>query len=64
MSPREEQTLDLIARGFTHARTATRFGVSKATVDTYIELVRVKLQVGNKAEPTRAALAPLRPEPK
>jgi len=56
LSPREEQTLDLIARGFTHSQTATRMGVSKATVDTYVERIRSKLQVGNKAELTRAAL--------
>ncbi|MFE2070545.1 LuxR C-terminal-related transcriptional regulator [Streptomyces sp. NPDC059467] len=64
LSPREEQALDLIARGFTHAQAATRMGVSKATVDTYVERIRAKLQVGNKAELTRAALARLRPEPK
>jgi two-component system nitrate/nitrite response regulator NarL len=56
LSPREEQTLDLIARGFTHSQTATRMGVSKATIDTYVERIRAKLQVGNKAELTRAAL--------
>jgi DNA-binding NarL/FixJ family response regulator len=56
LSPREEEALGLIARGFTHAQTATRMGVSKATVDTYVERIRAKLQVGNKAELTRAAL--------
>jgi DNA-binding NarL/FixJ family response regulator len=56
LSPREEETLDLIARGFTHAQAATRMGVSGSTVDTYIERIRTKLQVGNKAELTRAAL--------
>lgn len=59
LSRREEQTLDLIARGFTHAQIATRMGVSKATVDTYVERVRAKLHVGNKAELTRAALTHL-----
>jgi DNA-binding NarL/FixJ family response regulator len=60
LSPREEEALGLIARGFTHAQVATRMGVSKATVDTYIERVRAKLQVGNKAELTRAALRQVR----
>ena len=46
----------LIARGYTHAQAATRMGVTKATVDTYVERIRAKLQVGNKAELTRAAL--------
>ncbi|WP_433430467.1 response regulator [Nonomuraea sp. CA-141351] len=59
LSPREEQALDLIARGFTHAQTATRMGVSKGTVDTYVERIRAKLQVGNKAELIRAALGRL-----
>jgi DNA-binding CsgD family transcriptional regulator len=56
LSPREEETLDLIARGFTHAQVARRMGISKATVDTYVERIRGKLQVGNKAELTRAAM--------
>lgn len=60
LSPREEQTLTLIAKGFTHAQTATRMGVSKATVDTYVERIRAKLQVGNKADLTRAALRQLK----
>ncbi|MCO5973965.1 response regulator [Actinoallomurus soli] len=61
LSAREEEALGLIANGFTHAQVATRMGVSKATVDTYIERVRTKLQVGNKAELTRAALERRRP---
>lgn len=56
LSAREQQALELIASGFTHAQVAARMGVRKATVDTYIERVRAKLQVGNKAELTRAAL--------
>lgn len=56
LSAREQEALELIASGFTHAQVATRMGVRKATVDTYIERVRTKLQVGNKAELTRAAL--------
>jgi DNA-binding CsgD family transcriptional regulator len=31
-------------------------GVSRTTVDTYVERIRAKLHVGNKAELTRAAL--------
>lgn len=55
LSPREDEALDLIARGLTHAQTAARMGVSRATVDTYVERIRAKLHVGNKAELTRAA---------
>ena len=56
LSLREEETLDLIARGLTHAQAASRMGVSRATVDTYVERIRSKLHVGNKAELTQAAL--------
>ncbi|GAA0387347.1 response regulator transcription factor [Microbispora corallina] len=56
LSAREEETLNLIASGFTHAQVATRMGVSKATVETYVERIRAKLQIGNKAQLTRAAL--------
>jgi two-component system nitrate/nitrite response regulator NarL len=55
LSPREEEALDLIARGLTHAQAASRMGVSRATVDTYVERIRAKLHVGNKAELTQAA---------
>ncbi|MFI7423914.1 LuxR C-terminal-related transcriptional regulator [Nonomuraea sp. NPDC049684] len=56
LSAREEETLSYIAQGFTHAQVGRRMGLSKATVDTYVERIRAKLQVGNKAELTRAAL--------
>ena len=56
LSPREEQTLGYIARGFTHEQIATRLGIRKSTVNTYVERIREKLQLGNKADLTRAAL--------
>jgi DNA-binding NarL/FixJ family response regulator len=56
LSPREQQALAFIARGFTHQQAATRMGVSKATVDTYVARIRAKLQLGNKAELALAAL--------
>jgi len=61
LSPREQEALAYIARGFTHQQTATRMGVSKATVDTYIARIRTKLGLGNKAELTLAALRYLAP---
>jgi len=54
LSPREEEALGYISRGLTHAQTALRMGVTKATVDTYVERIRAKLQVGNKAQLTAA----------
>jgi two-component system nitrate/nitrite response regulator NarL len=59
LSPREEQTLDYVAQGFTHSQIATRLGVRTTTVDTYVERIRAKLQVGNKAELALAAVARL-----
>ncbi len=57
LSGREQEALSYIAAGFTHAQTATRMGVTKATVDTYVDRIRRKLGLGNKAELTRAALS-------
>ncbi len=56
LSRRELDTLSFISRGFTHQQTATRMGVTKATVDSYVARARAKLKVGNKAELTIAAL--------
>jgi two-component system, NarL family, nitrate/nitrite response regulator NarL len=61
LSQREEETLNLIAQGLTHAQAASRMGVSRATVDTYVERIRAKLHVGNKAELARAAVERRRP---
>jgi DNA-binding NarL/FixJ family response regulator len=62
LSGREQQALAYIARGFTHQQTATRMGVSKATVDTYIGRIRGKLRIGNKAELALAALRYVEPQ--
>ncbi|WP_328379831.1 response regulator transcription factor [Streptomyces sp. NBC_00440] len=56
LSEREQQVLSQIAQGRTHGQIATRLGISQHTVDTYVKRIRVKLDVGNKAELTRAAL--------
>ena len=56
LSDREQQVLAQIAQGRTHGQIATRLGISQHTVDTYVKRIRVKLDVGNKAELTRAAL--------
>jgi DNA-binding NarL/FixJ family response regulator len=56
LSPREQLTLSLIARGFTHQQIATRMGITRATVNTYVARIRAKLQVGNKAELAVAAM--------
>ncbi len=57
LAPREIETLQWIAQGFTQAQIASRMGLSQATVNTYAKRIRGKLNVGNKAELTRVALA-------
>ncbi|MFI6321629.1 DNA-binding response regulator [Nonomuraea sp. NPDC050556] len=56
LSPRENAVLQYIALGLTHAQIARKLGISVHTVDTYTKRVRAKLNLGNKAELTRAAL--------
>jgi DNA-binding NarL/FixJ family response regulator len=56
LSPRERQVLRQIASGLTHSQVARRLGISPHTVDTYVKRIRSKLDIGNKAELTRAAL--------
>lgn len=56
LSPRERQVLRQIARGLTHGQVARRLGISPHTVDTYVKRIRSKLNLGNKAELTRAAV--------
>jgi two-component system, NarL family, nitrate/nitrite response regulator NarL len=56
LSAREHETLSYIARGLTHAQTASRMGITEATVNTHIERIRRKLGLGNKAELTRMAI--------
>lgn len=48
---------DLDRPGFTHGQVARRKGISRATVEAYVEGIRAKLHVGNKAELTRTAPA-------
>jgi len=56
LSPRERQVLRQISRGLTHSQVARVLGISRHTVDTYVKRIRFKLDLGNKAELTRAAL--------
>jgi DNA-binding NarL/FixJ family response regulator len=56
LSEREEEVLRQISQGLTHSQIATRLGITRNTVDTYVKRIRAKLGAGNKAELTRAAL--------
>ena len=57
LAPREIETLRWIALGFTQAQIASRMGLSQATINTYTKRIRAKLNVGNKAQLTRVAIA-------
>ena len=50
LSPRENQILDLVARGFTYPEVAEQAGVSLNTVHTHIRNIYGKLGVHNKTE--------------
>lgn len=56
LSPRERQVIRQIAHGRTHGQIARALGISHHTVDTYVKRIRSKLDLGNKAELTRAAV--------
>lgn len=56
LSTRERQVLSLIAHGLTHGQVANRLDISRHTVDTYVKRIRMKLNLGNKAELVRAGL--------
>lgn len=56
LSRREQQVLDLIARGMTHQQIANAIKISSHTVDTYVKRIRSKLNLGNKADLTRVAV--------
>lgn len=57
LSHREREALAYIAAGYTHQQTARRMCVSKATVDTFVARMKVKLGVNTKAALTRIALS-------
>jgi DNA-binding NarL/FixJ family response regulator len=56
LSPRERQVLRHIARGLTHGQVARLLEISPHTVDTHVKRIRAKLELGNKADLTRAAV--------
>ena len=56
LAPREAETLRLLAAGLTHGQIARRMNLTEATVSTYVKRIRIKLNVGNKADLTRKAI--------
>ncbi|MGP4096435.1 response regulator transcription factor [Nonomuraea sp. KM90] len=55
LTSRELDVLGLLAQGMTHKEIARSLSLSKTTVDTYVQRIRRKLKVGNKAQLTLAA---------
>jgi DNA-binding NarL/FixJ family response regulator len=57
LAPREVETLRWLATGLTHGQIARRMDLTEATVSTYVKRIKNKLNVGNKADLTRKAIA-------
>ncbi|MCB9092332.1 MAG: response regulator transcription factor [Halobacteriovoraceae bacterium] len=56
LSPRESETLCLIAKGYTVPEAAKEMGLSPQTVAGYVKKIYEKLHVSNRAEVTREAI--------
>lgn len=50
LSPRERETLQAVAKGFTYDEIAQLLGVASTTVNTYVRRIYEKLQVRSKTE--------------
>lgn len=50
LSPREQEVLDCLARGFLYKEIAEKLGISYETVHTYIRRIYEKLQVRSRTE--------------
>ncbi|MEU0036333.1 helix-turn-helix transcriptional regulator [Streptomyces sp. NPDC006333] len=56
LSQRERQVLAHIAAGFTHLQTSRRLHISQSSVETYLQRIRLKLDVPTRAHLIRAAI--------
>lgn len=56
LTPRELETLTLLARGLTVAEAAMRLGLKPMTVAGYVKIIYQKLNVSSRAEATREAI--------
>ncbi|MFV0462529.1 MAG: response regulator [Nostocoides sp.] len=57
LSPRETEVLRLVAKGLASKQIATRLGVSHRTVENHVQSTLRKLQLANRVELTRYAIA-------
>lgn len=56
LTPREAETLALLARGLTVAEAAGQMGLRPQTVASYVKVIYQKLDVDTRAEATREAI--------
>jgi DNA-binding NarL/FixJ family response regulator len=56
LTPREAETLALLARGLTATEAAAELGLKPQTVASYVKVIYQKLGVGTRAEATREAI--------
>lgn len=56
LTPRQRHVLRMVAMGHTHAETAAELDVSARTVESHIQRIRGKLQLGSRAELFRYAV--------
>lgn len=56
LTPRETETLALIAKGLTVAEVARRMGLSPQTVASYVKVVYQKLGISTRAQAAREAI--------
>ncbi|MEV5648102.1 LuxR C-terminal-related transcriptional regulator [Nocardia sp. NPDC052254] len=56
LSPRERQVLAHIAGGYTHHQTSRRLSISRSSVETYLQRIRIKLGAPTRAHLIRAAV--------
>lgn len=57
LTPRETEVLRLVAKGLASKQIATRLGVSHRTVENHVQATLRKLQLANRVELTRYAIA-------
>lgn len=55
LTPREIETLDLLARGFTNREIGTALGVSERTAKAHVESILAKLEAADRAEAVDSA---------
>jgi DNA-binding CsgD family transcriptional regulator len=55
LSPREKEILLMVWRGYKYAEIAAILSIAESTVQSHMDMVRVRLNVGNNHEATFVA---------